>query len=61
MGVSVTLPNPACIRVHTYAPPFHLRVERIRDHIIEAPQRAPAPRPMADARTQAEREADDEY
>ena len=30
-------------------------------NIIGRPQRAPAPRPMADARTQAEREADDEY
>lgn len=30
-------------------------------NIVGRPQRAPAPRPMVDARTQAEREADDEY
>jgi uncharacterized LabA/DUF88 family protein len=30
-------------------------------NIVGRPQRAPAPRPTTDARTQAEREADDEY
>lgn len=30
-------------------------------NIVGRPQRVPAPRPMADARTLAEREADDEY